>query len=136
MRGDLRCVVRVRPHPFFERDGNHLICRLPISFTQATLGAQVDVPTLTGTAPLRILPGTQHGTVFRLAGKGLPDLQTGRPGDEIVQVVIEIPRKLSRQQEDLLRQFASTEDKSVLPESKGFFERVKEYLTRQSDEEH
>jgi molecular chaperone DnaJ len=134
-RGDLRCVVRVRQHEFFQRDGDHLVCVLPISFTQAALGAQVEVPTLGGTDSLRIPPGTQHGKIFQLSGKGLPNLRTGRPGHEIVQVVIEIPQKLSREQEELLRKFASTEDTSVLPESKGFFERMKEYLTGQTDED-
>jgi len=128
-RGDLHCILRVRPHEFLERDGDHLICRLPIAFTQAALGAQIEVPTLTGTSPLKIPPGTQHGTVFRLAGKGLPNLRSGRRGNEIVQVLIEIPSKLSREQKELLRKFAATEDKEVLPESKGFFERVREYLT-------
>jgi molecular chaperone DnaJ len=128
-RGDLYCLLRVRPHPFFERDGDHLICRLPISFTQAALGAHVEVPTLTGTTPLKIPAGTQHGAVFRLPGKGLPNLRSRQPGDEIVLVLIEIPGKLSREQRELLRKFATTENKDVLPESKGFFERVKEYLT-------
>jgi len=127
-RGDLHCILRIRPHPFFERDGDHLICRLPISFTQAALGAQVEVPTLSGTTPLKIPAGTQHGAVFRLPGRGLPNVRSGRVGDEIVQVLIEIPGKLSREQRELLRKFAATEDKEVLPESKGFFERVKEYL--------
>lgn len=133
-RGDLICVVRIRPHEFLERDGDHLICRLPLSFTQAALGAQVEVPTLTGSAPLRIPPGTQHGALFQLSGKGLPNLRTGRVGDEIVQVFVEIPKKLARAQEELLRQFAATEDKNVLPESKGFFERMKEYLTGRADQ--
>jgi molecular chaperone DnaJ len=133
-RGDLRCVIRVREHQFFERDGDHLICRAPISFTQAALGAQIEAPTLTGTASLRIPAGTQSGAVFRLAGKGLPNLRSGRRGDEIVQVLVEIPRTLTRAQEELLRQFAETEDKRVLPESRGFFDRVKEYFTRQSED--
>jgi molecular chaperone DnaJ len=128
-RGDLHCVLRIRPHEFFERDGDHLVCRLPIAFTQAALGAQVEVPTLTGTTPLKIPAGTQHGAIFRLPGKGLPNLRSGRSGDEIVQALIEIPSKLSREQKDLLRKFAATEDREVLPESRGFFERVKEYLT-------
>jgi molecular chaperone DnaJ len=132
--GDLTCVIRVRPHPFFERDGDDLICRLPISFTQAALGAQVEVPTLTGTSPLRIPPGTQHGAVFRLEGKGLPNLRSGRRGNEIIQVLVEVPRKLSREQQELLRRFAATEDRSVLPDSRGFFERVREYFRGQSEE--
>ena len=134
-RGDLRCVIQVRPHEFFQRDGDHLICLLPISFTQAALGGQVDVPTLTGKNPLRIPPGTQHGAVFQLTGKGLPNLRNGRRGNQVVQAVIEIPRKLNREQEDLLRRFAATEDKNVLPESKGFFERVKEYLTGDAEQQ-
>jgi molecular chaperone DnaJ len=132
-RGDLRCVVRVRDHRFFHRDGDHLICVLPVSFTQAALGAQVDVPTLTGVTPLRVPPGTQHGAVFELPGKGLPNLRHGRRGNQVVQVAVEIPRRLSREQAELLRKFATTEDKNVLPESKGFFEQVKEYLTRESE---
>ena len=131
-RGDLRCVIRVKPHEFFQRDGDHLICILPISFTQAALGAQVDVPTLTGVTPLRIPAGTQHGAVFQLPGKGLPNLRGGRRGNQIVQAVVEIPKKLSREQQELLRKFAATEDKNVLPDSKGFFDRVRDYLTRES----
>jgi len=128
-RGDLRCIVEVQPHPFFQRDDDNLICRLPIGFTQAALGAQIDVPTLAGRAPLRVPPGTQYGQIFRLRGKGLPNLRSGRFGDEIVQIVIETPTRLSKAQEELLRKFAATEDRDVLPESKGFFERMKEYFT-------
>ncbi len=131
-RGDLRCVIRVREHEFFQRDGDHLVCAYPISFTQAALGAQVDVPTLSGSVPLKIPPGTQHGAIFQLPDKGLPNLRSGRRGQQIVQALIEIPKKLTREQEELLRKFAATEDKHVLPESKGFFERVKEYLTRET----
>lgn len=133
-RGDLRCVIRVREHPFLQRDGDYLVCPLPISFTQATLGVQVEVPLLTGTTSLRIPPGTQHGAVFKLPGKGLPNLRTGRRGDEIVQVLIEIPKKLTGDQKELLRRFAATEDKAVLPESKGFFERLKNYLAGEDEE--
>jgi molecular chaperone DnaJ len=132
-RGDLHCLVRVKPHEFLQRDGDHLVCRLPISFTQAALGSQVEVPTLTGTSPLRIPPGTQHGAIFQLSGKGLPNLRNGRVGDEIVQALVEIPKKLTKPQEELLRKFAATEDKTVLPESRGFFDRVKEYLTGEGD---
>ncbi len=127
-RGDLRCVIRVKPHPLFVRQDRHLVCALPVSFTQAALGAEIEVPTLEGTHKLRLKAGTQSGDLYRLAGKGLPDLQHGRRGDEVIQVLVEIPRKLSRKQEELLRQFAETEDVSVLPQSRGFFEQVKEYL--------
>lgn len=127
-RGDLRCVIRVREHPLFQRENDHLLCRMPISFTQAALGAQIEVPTLVGKSTLTIPPGTQYGTVMRMPGNGLPNLQTGRMGDQIVEIVIEIPKKLTREQKDLLRQFAETEDEAAMPESKGFFERMKEYL--------
>ena len=101
---------------------------MPISFTQAALGAKVEVPTLTGKAELKIPRGTQHGDLFRMAGLGLPDLRSRRRGDEIVQVLIEIPKRLNKEQEQLMRQFADTEDRSVLPQSKGFFEKLVEYL--------
>jgi len=127
-RGDVYCRVRVRPHPFLERHGNDLLLRLPISFTQAALGAEIEVPTLYGKAAVRIPPGTQHGEIIRLPGQGLPDVRTGRLGDQIVQVQVEIPRKLTKRQEQLLREFAETEDNNVLPESKGFLERLKDYF--------
>ena len=127
-RGDLHCYVRVEPHPFLERHEDDLVCRMPVSFTQAALGAKVDVPTLSGKAELSIPRGTQPGQMFRLRGLGMPDLRYGRRGDEIVQIVVEIPKKLNKNQADLLREFAKTEDKRVLPESKGFFEKLMKYL--------
>ncbi len=127
-RGDLHCYIRVKPHPFLERNNSDLVCRMPISFTQAALGANVEVPTLTGKADLKVPRGTQHGQVFRLNGLGVPDMRSGRRGDELVQVLVEIPRKLRREQEKLLREFASTEDRTVLPESRGFFDRLMEYI--------
>ena len=127
-RGDLHCYVRISAHPFFERHNNDLVCRMPISFTQASLGAKVEVPTLTGKGELKIPAGTQHGQLFRLNGIGLPDLRSGRRGDELVQVMVEIPKRLNKAQEALLREFAKTEDRSVLPESKGFFDKLMEYL--------
>jgi molecular chaperone DnaJ len=133
-RGDLHCIIHVRPHPLLQRDGDHLICRVPISFAQAALGADLEVPMLEGKTTLRVPAGTQYGAMFRLPGKGLPNLRSDRRGDEIVQVMIEIPNKLTREQEDALRRFAELEDKNVLPESKGFFERMKEYFTGRGDD--
>ncbi|MGD2110756.1 MAG: molecular chaperone DnaJ [Phycisphaerae bacterium] len=128
-RGDLHCYARIKPHPFLERHNNEVVCRMPITFTQASLGAKVEVPTLEGKAELKIPRATQHGQLFKLRGLGLPDLRTGRRGDEIVQVAIEIPKKLDKKQEALLREFADTEDKTVLPESKGFFDKVVDYIS-------
>lgn len=132
-RGDLHVFVKIREHQFFERQDDHLICRLPISFTQAALGASIDVPTLSGRTSLKIPAGTQHGALFRMPGRGLPNLRTGRVGEEVVQVLIEIPKKLSRDQQELLRKFAESEDRSVMPESRGFFERMKDYFTGATD---
>lgn len=127
-RGDLHCHVRVAAHPFLERHGRDLVCHMPISFTQAALGAVVEVPTLTGKAEVRIPAGTQHGQVIKLSGLGVPDLRSGRKGDQLVEVLVEVPKRLNKEQEALLRKFAETEDKHVLPESKGFFDKVKEYI--------
>lgn len=128
-RGDLHCYVHVQPHPLLERQDNDLLCRVPISFTQAALGTTLEVPTLTGRTTVTIPPGTQHGQTLRLKGQGIRDIRTGRPGDEIVQIIVEIPRKLTRQQQILLRDFAATEDKSVLPESKGWLDKLIDYFS-------
>lgn len=127
--------VRISKHTFFERHGQDLICRVPISFTQAALGANVDVPSLGGPVALKIPAGTQHGQMFRLGGKGLPSVRSSRRGDEIVQVWIEVPRKLNKKQEQLLRDFAKTEDKAVLPESRSFFEKVAEFFAGSKPQE-
>ncbi|MCX5632973.1 MAG: molecular chaperone DnaJ [Phycisphaerae bacterium] len=127
-RGDLYCYVKVKEHPFLQRDGIDLIAVVPISFTQAALGGMIDVPSLTGTRELKIPAGSQPGDVFRIKGQGLPDIRTRRSGDELVQIIIEIPNKLNSQQEELLRKFAETEDKTVMPKSKGFFEKLKQYF--------
>lgn len=127
-RGDLHCHVRIKPHAFLERHENDLVLRMPVSFTQAALGANVEVPTLTGKAELKIVGGTQHGQVYRLPGLGLPDLRSGRRGDELVQVLVEIPKRVNKRQEELLREFAKTEDRSAMPESKGFFDKLRDYI--------
>jgi molecular chaperone DnaJ len=124
--GDLHCYITVRPHPIFTRHNNDLVCQVPISFTQATLGGEIEVPTLKGTERLDVPQGTQYGEVFKLRGKGLPDLRSGKPGDQIVQILIEVPKKLSDKQKQLLRAFADTEDNDVLPQRKGFMDKFKE----------
>jgi molecular chaperone DnaJ len=126
--GDLHCYVAIKPHPIFSRHNNDLVCQVPISFTQAALGAKIDVPTLKGSEPLEIPSGTQHGEVFKLKNKGLPDLRSGRQGDELVQILVEIPKTLSDRQKQLLREFADSEDAAVMPQRKGFREKLKEML--------
>ncbi len=104
--GDLYVVIHVKPHPVFIRDGNDIIYKAPIAFTWATLGAEIEVPTLDGKTKLRIPPGTQNGTVFRLKGKGLPRLHGFGKGDELVKVMVEVPKNLTERQKKLLLEFA------------------------------
>lgn len=127
-RGDLYCYVKIKAHPFLERQDTNIIATVPVSFTQASLGGTIEVPSLNGTKELKIPPGTQPGDVFRIKGQGLPDIRTKRSGDELVQIMVEIPRKLNSEQEELLRKFAATEDNTVLPKSRGFFEKLKQYF--------
>lgn len=130
--GDLYCYVRIKPHEFLERDGNDLIAVVPISLTQATLGATIEVPSLDGTRQLKVPTGTQYGSVFRIRGQGLPDVRNGRVGDELVQVTIETPTNLNERQEELLREFARTENKNVSPKAASFFERLRRHFGNHS----
>lgn len=126
MRGDLHVVVRVKEHKVFQRDHDDLVLEMPISFTQAALGAEVEIPTLDEPHALKIPAGAQHGAILKASGLGLPNLRSSRKGDLIVLLKVEIPRKLSEKQSKLLRDFAETEDNSVLPESQGFWSRIKD----------
>jgi len=130
--GDLYCHIRVRPHKFFERQGNDLYCRVPISFSQAALGAKIPVPTIEGkTAMLTIPRGTQSGELLRMKGLGVPT--RGGRGSQVVQVLVEVPKKLTRQQETLLRKYAETEDINVTPHRKSFLEGIKSYFTEEGE---
>jgi len=127
-RGDLHVVVRVADHELFDREDNHLVMRMPVSFTQAALGAKVTVPTLDGETTITIKPGTQHGELFRVRGEGLPNLRGGGRGDLVAVLLIEVPKKLTGKQEALLRDYAETEDHDVLPENKSFWAKIKETI--------
>jgi molecular chaperone DnaJ len=124
--GDLHCYIAIKPHPLFSRHNNDLVCQFPITFTQAALGGMVEVPTLKGPEQMEIPAGTQHGEVFKLKGKGLPDVRSHRMGDELVQVLVEIPKKLTDRQKQILHEFAATEDGMVLPQRKGFLDKLKD----------
>jgi len=124
--GDLHCYVVIKPHDNFTRHNNDLICTVPIQFTQAALGAQIEVPSLKEKELVDIPAGTQHGEVFKLKGKGLPDLRSYRHGDLVVQVMVEVPRKLSDRQRELLRELAAIDAANVNAEDKrGFGEKLK-----------
>ena len=127
-RGDLYCYVRVKAHPFLMRDGSNLVVTVPLSFTQMSLGGTIDVPTLKNTRQLKIPTGSQHGSVMRIRGQGLPDIRGGSKGDLLVQLVVEIPKKLSDEQENLLREYAKTEEVDVNSESNSFFEKIKKHF--------
>jgi molecular chaperone DnaJ len=124
--GDLHVYISVKEHPVFSRHRNDLVCQVPISFAEAALGAQVEVPTLKGTEHLQIPSGTQHGEVFKLKGKGLPDVRSYRNGDELVQITIEVPKKLTEKQEALLREFAATEAAHVNQKRRTFLDKLKD----------
>lgn len=133
LRGDLHVVVRVQEHKLFQRQDDHLILELPVSFTQAALGAEIDVPALVASESAQkhkvtVPRGTQHGAIFQIAGAGLPNLRSGRRGDLAVVVKLEIPKKLTSQQEKLLREFAASENIDVSPETQGFWKSIKEAL--------
>lgn len=127
--GDAYCFVTVRRHRIFQRDGDNLILQLPITYTQAALGAEIEVPTLKGRDQLKIPAGTQSGEVFRLRGRGMPNPQRGGVGDLLVQTYIEVPKKLTAEQKELLRKLAETEHAHVSPQRKSFLDRIKDYFS-------
>lgn len=132
-RGDCYCFVSVLQHPLFEREGQHLVCRVPISYTQAALGSTIEIPTLHGKTEFEVPAGTQSGEVFRMAGEGMPDPRRRGLGDLLVQVTIEVPKKLSKEEKQKLRELAQLEHKNVAPERKTFFGQLKEYFTHEQE---
>jgi molecular chaperone DnaJ len=127
--GDLFVQLDVAPHPVFERDGVDLHCLVPISFAQAALGDEVEVPSLEGPVALRIPEGTQTGHRFTFRNRGVQHLSSNSRGDLLVTVVVETPTKLTERQRDLLREFAAEGGEDVNPQAKGFFEKVKEIFS-------
>lgn len=123
--GDCYCILRVADHPLFQRDGQNLICLVPITYSQAALGATIEVPTLDGKENLVIPRGTQSGDVFTIRGRGMPDPRRRGLGNLLVQVSIEVPKKVSPQYEELLRKLADLENAEVTPKRSSFFEKIK-----------
>lgn len=125
-KGDLLVEVSVLNHPLFERDGSDVICEMPITFVQAALGGDLEVPTLDGKVRYNIPEGTQTGTTFRLRSKGIPVVgYQNRRGDQYVTVVVETPKNLSKEQKDLLKKFGEATGEESNPKRKSFFEKVK-----------
>ncbi len=127
--GDLYVAIQVREHPLFQREGQHLICQVPITFSQAALGADIEIPTLDGPFPHRLKRGTQGGEVLRLSGRGMPGLRGERRGDLLVQMVVETPRQLTKRQEELFRELAELEQKHVSPQRKSFLDKIRDFFT-------
>jgi molecular chaperone DnaJ len=127
-RGDLHVYVHETQHPLLGRRGDDVFCQVPITYTQAALGSQIAVPTLAGEQAIEIPAGTQNGDIITLKQQGLPSGRSGRRGDQLVQVFVEVPKKLTSQQRQLLQQYAQTEEVEITPQRKKFFEKLKNYF--------
>jgi molecular chaperone DnaJ len=127
--GDLYVVLSVKEHEFFERAGDDLHCVMPISFPQAALGTELEIQTLEGAATIKIPEGTQSGKEFKLRGKGVPHLNSSGQGDLIVEIRVQTPSKLTRQQKDLLKQLSETMVVENTPHARGIFEKVKDIFS-------
>ncbi|MEW6001244.1 MAG: molecular chaperone DnaJ [Nitrospirota bacterium] len=125
--GDLYVVINVEEHPFFRRDGNDLYCEIPLSFPQAALGAEIEVPTLEGISKLRIPAGIPSGKIFRLKEKGMPRLVGHGRGEQIVKVYIDVPKKLTPRQKELLEEFARINGDEI---ARSFKEKLKDLFSR------
>lgn len=130
--GDLYVQIRIKPHPIFQREGDNLACEVPISFTRAALGGELEVPTLSGRAKLRIPHGTQSGQVFRLRGKGVKGVRSQMPGDLLCRMKVEVPVNLTERQRELLEAF-ETEGQahgSQTPEGSSWSSKVKDFMEK------
>lgn len=128
--GDLYVFIHVKDHEIFEREGDDLYCMVPIKFTLATLGGTIDIPTLSGKVALKIPPGTQTGTTFRMKGQGMPHLRGGYKGDLLVHVEVEVPKKLSNEQREALESFALACGDAEHPVGEGFFQKAKRFFDK------
>ena len=126
--GDLYVVIHIGKHDIFEREENDLYCEVPIPFSTATLGGELEVPTLEGKASIKIPPGTQSSTVFRLRDRGVKFLNSNERGDLHVQLQVEVPIKLNKEQKDILNQFSDSIGKKNSPIRESFFEKAKRFF--------
>jgi len=123
--GDLYVVIVVKEHPLFTRQGDDIYCEVPVSFTQAALGAQIEIPTISGRTTLKVPPGTQTGAEFRLRGKGFPNVRGYGHGDLLARIFVEVPTHLTAKQRDVLEQYAKLENGEGSPLVQGFWDKVK-----------
>jgi molecular chaperone DnaJ len=134
-RGDCYCFISVKEHPLFQREGQHLVVRMPITYPQAALGATIEVPTLDGPEEMVIPAGTQPGDLFKLRGRGLPHPRHRQIGDLVVVVELEVPRQLNDRQEKLLRELAELDQKHVSEHRKGFLDKLKDLFVSEETAE-
>ncbi|MDO5565549.1 MAG: DnaJ C-terminal domain-containing protein, partial [Planctomycetia bacterium] len=127
--GDCYVFIQIKPHPFFHREGQDIICQVPIGYAQAALGAEVEVPTLDGPEKVKIPAGTQNGDVIKMRGRGMPTPRRNMAGDLLIQVFIEVPTKISPEHEKLLRDLARFEGDNVFPERTSFCGKLKKFVT-------
>ncbi|MBI5328738.1 MAG: molecular chaperone DnaJ [Deltaproteobacteria bacterium] len=123
--GDLYIIISIKPHPIFQRQNSDIICEVPISFPQAAIGCEIDVPTLEGNVKLKITAGTQAGKIFRFKNKGIASLHTGQRGDQNVIIKVETPTRLTTRQKELLEEFAKISGEETNPIKKNFLEKMK-----------
>ena len=126
--GDLHIIISVRPHPIFERAGYNVFCSIPVTFTEAALGAEIVVPTLDGKVKFTIHEGTQPGDEFKLKGKGIQRLNGSGKGDQYVKIILEVPKNLSKQSKEALKKFDELSDKNNYKQRSGFVEKIKKYF--------
>lgn len=126
--GDLYVEITVEPHKIFQRQESEIVCEVPITYAQAVLGGEVEVPTLAGPIMMKIPAGTESGRLFRLRGKGMVDLRSGRVGDQHVRTFIYVPRKVSPREKEILEELGSIGEKPTETESRSFLDRVKDFF--------
>ncbi len=127
--GDLYVVLTVRDHPLFERQGGDILCEVPVTFVQAALGDEIEVPSLEGPIKVKVPPGTQSGKILRLRGRGIASLDGDGRGDELIRVLVEVPSKLSVKQKQILRQFAEASGQETNPIGKSFLEKMRDLFS-------
>ena len=128
-RGDLYVFVRVKEHDIFVRKENHILLSMPIPYTMAVLGGELEVPTLEGQARLPIPRGTPSGKVLKMSGLGMPDVHGYGKGDQMVKVTVDVPKKIGAEQEELLRKLATLDKVVAAPHKRSFFSKIKDLFT-------
>lgn len=135
-RGDLYVIITVSTHSFFERKNEHLFCRVPVTFPQAALGSEIEITLIDGTSTtkLKIPSGTPSGKIFTIKGKGMPRLQDYGQGDLLVEVYVNVPKKLTQQQRELLEEFARISGDEIVPgQNHDFVTKLKHFFSKEEE---